>query len=139
MTTQNIEVIPVEQPSSHVNAKVKLNSSSNAHNLKSQSMTTNTSSMMHKGRRTRDMTLTYDVSMTLKIQIAKYTVCLLFLLLFTLLFVRSRIFHSIPFSIRLLIAFAAFTSMAIVTSVLIIYFATLKSTSMLYASLIAFK
>jgi hypothetical protein len=29
--------------------------------------------------------------------------------------------------------------MAIVTSVLIIYFATLKSTSMLYASLIAFK
>ncbi len=133
MTTQNIEVIPVEQPSSHVNAKMKLNSSSNAHNLKSQSMTKNTSSMIRKGRMTDNITLTYDVSTIHKIQLAKYIVCLLFLLLFTPLFVRSRVFYSIPFSIRLLIAFAAFTSMAILISVLTMYFTTLKSTRMFYA------
>jgi hypothetical protein len=47
------------------------------------------------------------------------------------IFVRSRLFYSIPFSIRLLIAFAAFTSIAIVTGVLIIYFIAQKTPSML--------
>jgi hypothetical protein len=84
MTTKEIEVIPVEQSSSgmpsHVNAKVKSNSSSNRHDLKSQSMAKNTSSMVYKGRRTRNMSITYDVSTARKIRIAEYTVYLLFLL-----------------------------------------------------------
>jgi hypothetical protein len=84
MATKHIEVIPVEQPSSgmpsHINAKVKSNSSSNRHDLKSQSMAKNISSMVYKGRRTRNMSITYDVSTVHKIRIAKYTLYLLFLL-----------------------------------------------------------
>jgi hypothetical protein len=83
MTTKDIEVIPVEQPSSgmssHIDTKVKSNSSSNRHDLKSQSMAKNTSSMVCKGRRTRNMSITYDASTARTIQIAKY-VNLLFLL-----------------------------------------------------------
>jgi hypothetical protein len=41
--------------------------------------------------------------------------------------------------IRLIIAFAAFTSIAIVTGVLIVYFATPKSTSICFAFIIVFK
>jgi hypothetical protein len=84
MTTKDIEVIPVEQSSSEmpsrVNAKVKSNSSSNVHDLKNQSIAKNTSSVVCKDRRTRNMPITYDVSTARKIQIAKYTVYLLFLL-----------------------------------------------------------
>ncbi len=84
MTTKNIEIIPIEQLSSeksfHVNAKVKLNSNSNIHDLKSQSMAKNSSSMIRKGRKTRNMSITYDVSTARKIRLAKYTLCLLFLL-----------------------------------------------------------
>jgi hypothetical protein len=134
MTTKNIEIIPIEQSSSatssHVDAKVKLNSNSNIHDLKSQSIAKNRSSMIRKDRRTRNMSITYDVSTTRKIRIAKYTLCLLVWLWFTLIVVRSKIFHSIPFSIRLFIAFAALTSMAIVTGVLVVYFTAPKPTSM---------
>jgi hypothetical protein len=84
MTTNDIEVVPVEQPSSgmpsHINTNVKSNSSSNRPDLKSQSMAKNTSSVIYKGRRTRNMSITYDVSTARKIQIAKYTLYLLFLL-----------------------------------------------------------
>jgi hypothetical protein len=84
MTTKDIEVIPVKQLSSqmppHVNAKLELNSSSNVHDLKSQSMPKYTSSMIHKDQRTRTMLITYDVSRARKIRLAKYTIYLLFLL-----------------------------------------------------------
>jgi hypothetical protein len=83
MTTKDIEVIPVEQPSSgmpsHIDTKVKSNSSSNRHDLKSQSMAKNPSSMVYKGRRTRNMSITYDASTARRMQISKY-VNLLFLL-----------------------------------------------------------
>jgi hypothetical protein len=142
MTTKDIEVIPVEQSSSEmpsrVNAKVKSNSSSNVHDLKNQSIAKGTLSMIREGRRTRNMSITYDVSTARKIRIAKYTACLLFLLKFMSIFVRSRIFYSIPFSIRLFIAFAVFTSMVIVTGVLIVYFTSTKSSRMLYAFIIFF-
>jgi hypothetical protein len=84
MTTKDIEVIPVEQLSSemspHVNTKLELNSSSNVHDLKSQSMAKYTSSMIHKDQRTRTISITYDVSRARKIRLAKYTIYLLFLL-----------------------------------------------------------
>ncbi len=135
MTTKDIEVIPLEQLSSgmppHINAKVESNSSSNVNNLKTQPMTKNTSSVTRKSRRTSNISITYDVSTARKIRIAKYTICFLFFLKFMAIFVRSRLFYSIPFSIRLLIAFAAFTSIAIVTGVLIIYFIAQKTPSML--------
>jgi len=83
MVTKDIEVIPVERSSSevpshaHVDAKMKSNSSSNADNLKSQSMAKNTSLMIHKNRKTRNMSITYDVSTARKIRIVKYNACLL--------------------------------------------------------------
>ncbi len=70
MTTKNIEIIPIEQSSFD----------SNIHHLKSQSMAKNTSSMVLKGRRTSNMSITYDASTAHKIRIAKYTLFLLFLL-----------------------------------------------------------
>jgi hypothetical protein len=77
MVTKDIEVIPVERSSSQVDAKVKSNSSSNVHDLKSQSMAKNTSLMIHKNRKTRNMSITYDVSTARKIRIVKYNACLL--------------------------------------------------------------
>jgi hypothetical protein len=83
MITKDTGDIQVEQsstePSSHVDAKMKSISRSNAHDFKSPSMAKNTLSMIRKNRRTRNMSITYDISTAHKIRIMKYTVCLLFL------------------------------------------------------------
>ena len=82
MTTDDIEVLPIEQPSSqtpsHANTNVKSNSSSNEHDLKYESMTENTASMNRKTRRTRNTPIAYDTSLGRKIRTAKYTIFLLF-------------------------------------------------------------
>ncbi len=75
MTTKDIEVIPVEQSSSgtpsHTNTRVESNFNSNMHDLKNESMPKNTVLMNRKVRRTRNMSITYDVSIARKIRIAK--------------------------------------------------------------------
>jgi len=123
--------MPVKQSSSemppHVNANVTSDSNSNVHNLKSRPVYN--LSKIRKDRRTRNMSRTYDVSTAQKVRIMEYTACLLVSLWFTLIFSRSKIFHSIPFSIRLFIAFAVFTSMVIITGVLIVYFTAPKLAS----------
>lgn len=82
MTTNGIEALPIEQPSSQtpsrVNTNVKSNSSSNIHDLKYESMPKNTASMNCKTRRTRNTSIAYDISLGRKIRIAKYTIFLLF-------------------------------------------------------------
>ena len=81
MTTEDIEVLPIEQSSSgtpsQVNTKMKSNSSSNVHDLKNESMAKNTASMKRKVRGTRNMSIGYDISVARKIRITKYTIYLL--------------------------------------------------------------
>jgi hypothetical protein len=136
MTTNHIDVILVEQLSSetpsHVDGQIKTNLSSNAHDLRIHFINIKNLSITSKHRRARNVLIRSDVSMTRKIQIAKYTAYLLVLLRSMLIFYRSRIFHSIPFSIRLLNVFAVFISIAMIISVLTIYYTASKSTSMLY-------
>jgi hypothetical protein len=136
MTTNHIHVILVEQLSSetpsHVDGQIKTNLSSNAHDLRIHFINIKNLSITSKHRRARNVLIRSDVSMTRKIQIAKYTAYLLVLLRSMLIFYRSRIFHSIPFSIRLLNVFAVFISIAMIISVLTIYYTASKSTSMLY-------
>jgi hypothetical protein len=136
MTTNHIDVILVEQLSSetpsHVDGQIKTNLSSNAHDLRIHFINIKNLSITSKHRRARNVLIRSDVSMTRKIQIAKYTAYLLVLLRSMLIFYRSRIFHSIPFSIRLLNVFDVFISIAMIISVLTIYYTASKSTSMLY-------
>ena len=130
MNTEDIEVLPVKQsPSgspSQTNTKMKSNSSSNVHNLKNESMPKNTAPMNRKAGRTRSMPIAYDISVARKIRIAKYTTYILFCRSFTAISIRSKIFYSVPFSIRLFVAVAVFTSIAITTSILIVYFTSIK-------------
>jgi hypothetical protein len=77
MTAKNIERSSSEPPS-HVDVKVTSNFISNIQDLKSQYMPKNISPMIHKDRKTRNMSITYDVSTARKIRIAKYTAGLLF-------------------------------------------------------------
>ncbi len=50
MTNKDIEVIPIEQSCSHVNAKIASNSSSNAYSFKRQSVDIKHLSTAHKIR-----------------------------------------------------------------------------------------
>jgi hypothetical protein len=72
--------MPVEESSSHVNTKIKTNSSSNAQRMESHSIDMNNLSKPLRDRRSRDISISFDVSMTRKIQIAKYIAYLLILL-----------------------------------------------------------
>lgn len=82
MTTENMEVLPIEKPSSgtlsHVNTRVKSNFSSNIHALKNGSMPKTTASMNGKDRRIYNVPIVYDVSIARQIRITKYTIYLLF-------------------------------------------------------------
>ena len=82
---------------------------------------------------TTTMLIAYDVLTSQKIRIAGYSVCRLCLLWFMFIFIRSRIFYSVPFSIRLFVGLAAFTSMVIIAGVLTVYFTASQSESTLHA------
>jgi hypothetical protein len=84
MTTKDIEVIPVEQPSpealSYGNAKIKTNFISNAHHSEGHSVDRNNLPITRKSRRASNILIGFHVPTTRKIRIAMYTVCFLFLL-----------------------------------------------------------
>ncbi len=84
MTTNDIEVIPIEQSSSqvpsHVDAKIKPNFISNAHHSEGHAVDRNNSSITRKSRRASNISIGFDVPTTRKTRIAMYTVCFLFLL-----------------------------------------------------------
>lgn len=129
----DIEVIPTEhsssEPRAHVDPKVKLSSSSNPHNFKPQLANRNNWKRDRKSRKIDDASITYDVSMARKIRIAKYIVCFLVLLSFTHIFIRATLFYSIPFSMRFSIIFAVFTSMVVMTGILIVSYTAPKPPS----------
>lgn len=68
MITNNIELMPVKESSSHVNEKLK----TNIQRLESHSINTNNLSKTLREKNAYNVSLNFDASMTRKIRVAKY-------------------------------------------------------------------
>ncbi len=81
MTTQDIEIIPVQQlsyeTSSHIDPKIKSKSNSNGHNLKNHTVHMNNLSITRKNRITTNIAIDAIMSLNRKIRQTKYNSCFL--------------------------------------------------------------